>query len=88
MKFPTIILGIPTISLRIVNEKQQFTNPCSFGESFFWLMLILPLPLASGSKPLDPPSSSFLVEPALDVFRERCETGVPCVEVVRVIWGL
>ncbi len=27
MKLPTIISGIPQMSLRIVNEKQQLTNP-------------------------------------------------------------
>lgn len=29
MKLPTIILGIPHLSLRIVKEKQQFTCPSS-----------------------------------------------------------
>jgi hypothetical protein len=27
MKLPTIMSGIPQVSLRIVNEKQQLTNP-------------------------------------------------------------
>lgn len=43
MKLPTIILGMPHWSLRIVNDKQQFTKPCSFGNSS---CLLLPLELA------------------------------------------
>lgn len=34
MKFPTIMLGIPHVSLLIVNEKQQLMNPSSFGPGF------------------------------------------------------
>jgi len=37
MKFPTIMLGIPHLSLRIVNEKQQLMKPSSiawFSSSF------------------------------------------------------
>lgn len=42
MKFPTIILGIPHVSLLIVNEKQQLMNPSSFGTS---LASAVPVPL-------------------------------------------
>ena len=33
IKLPTIILGIPHLSLCIVKEKQQLTNPSSVGTS-------------------------------------------------------
>lgn len=33
MKLPTIILGIPQVSRRMVNEKQQLTKPSSLGDS-------------------------------------------------------
>lgn len=36
IKFPTIILGMPHLSRLIVNEKQQFTKPCSLGASSFF----------------------------------------------------
>jgi len=37
IKFPTIILGMPHLSLRIVNEKQQFMNsPSSCAEGSGW----------------------------------------------------
>jgi hypothetical protein len=31
MKLPTIISGMPQVSRRMVNEKQQLTNPSSLG---------------------------------------------------------
>lgn len=33
MKLPTIMLGMPQVSRRIVNEKQQLTKPSSLGDS-------------------------------------------------------
>ena len=46
MKFPTIMLGIPHLSLLIVKEKQQLINPSSIGwssASFFICRLLVPV---------------------------------------------